>query len=695
MQSEMEGQQCDQLVTLLVKTIQAYCSGHVEFSSCVEVIGHVHLNIDRSIRVDCVLSEEVSKAVSDSSPLFLSHSYLSQPPVPESDISTINRERHTPGSHSSHQTLQPHSSNLGCVNPVSSQRLLSDGSHSFTVGTTGSGEAQKAAEQMKVTVSFDCSSIPPIVKQEINVPAESLLPESDRQALEGNHQPEGSILMNSKQATSPSVPQINIQPAVSYSQEKIQSAAAYTQEQGQLTIDYAQNSQPVAATTQDMSQSPMLQIQDVYSCSEAVQSCATCPQQNAHTQPPSSVNHSKKRYPTEPQMNSLPPTMLSKNSAHPGFANLPKNGPSHFTDQNMEDRSMNSQCPEDASSSNDFLMGCQTNARSNGQFGNLCLDVVAVKEEVMDEIPMSQDGAYALESGQERELEDFSNMMIGALGHPVEGTQLIVVTEGMQQQQQLPFPVMLHTHTGLSPSVSPGSIDACNVPVSEAGLGATCSSTYDFPVSESATDANKEESTHSSGTTEYNRRKGFQPGNQCWKLWKTAPKTKKRLHEETPAVTTVSSNNKVYKTLSSTRTIEVNHSPVTARTVPSGSTKATNKAINKKCSQSQTGFSPKAAFADAKKRKRKERCEQSQGIGSSTPTPKGPTHILKKVPWTVQKKQPRKNCVVCKEKGMYPLSCYFCPRCPKQPGYCRIRSCFISYHSQMGLKYDVPSEETK
>ena len=66
---------------------------------------------------------------------------------------------------------------------------------------------------------------------------------------------------------------------------------------------------------------------------------------------------------------------------------------------------------------------------------------------------------------------------------------------------------------------------------------------------------------------------------------------------------------------------------------------------------------------------------------------RGPTHILQKLPWSDQKTPPRKLCIVCKKKGQRLLSHFFCPKCPDQPAYCRVRNCFLQHHAKMGVKY--------
>ncbi|XP_076461349.1 uncharacterized protein LOC143293889 isoform X8 [Babylonia areolata] len=93
---KMDGDKASRFVSSLVKSIQALCNGYIDFSSSIEVIGHIHLNIDRSVKLDYVLTEEVSKSVSEGSTLFASHSYHSQPPS-KSDSSSRNRQKQSAG----------------------------------------------------------------------------------------------------------------------------------------------------------------------------------------------------------------------------------------------------------------------------------------------------------------------------------------------------------------------------------------------------------------------------------------------------------------------------------------------------------------------------------------------------------------------------------------------------------------------
>lgn len=66
------------------------------------------------------------------------------------------------------------------------------------------------------------------------------------------------------------------------------------------------------------------------------------------------------------------------------------------------------------------------------------------------------------------------------------------------------------------------------------------------------------------------------------------------------------------------------------------------------------------------------------------------THYLENIPRTGQKNLPQRRCKICKEKGLRQMSCFYCPQCPKQPAFCRIRDCFVKYHANMGYLYIKP-----
>ena len=59
----MDEDTATRFVSSLVKSIQALCNEYIDFSTSIEVVGHIHLNIDRNVKFDYVLTEEVSKSL--------------------------------------------------------------------------------------------------------------------------------------------------------------------------------------------------------------------------------------------------------------------------------------------------------------------------------------------------------------------------------------------------------------------------------------------------------------------------------------------------------------------------------------------------------------------------------------------------------------------------------------------------------
>ena len=106
----MDEDTASRFVSSLVKSIQALCNGYIDFSTSIEVIGHIHLNIDHNKKLDYVLTEEVSKSVSEGATVFASHSYHSQPPPSvsakgSSDSSNRHRQKVTGRDDSDHLGL--------------------------------------------------------------------------------------------------------------------------------------------------------------------------------------------------------------------------------------------------------------------------------------------------------------------------------------------------------------------------------------------------------------------------------------------------------------------------------------------------------------------------------------------------------------------------------------------------------------
>ncbi|KAK7473332.1 hypothetical protein BaRGS_00035380 [Batillaria attramentaria] len=77
----MDDETASKFVSSLVKSIQSLCNGYIDFASSIEVIGHIHLNIDSGLKFNYILSEEVNKSQNEAATVFASHSYHSQRPA--------------------------------------------------------------------------------------------------------------------------------------------------------------------------------------------------------------------------------------------------------------------------------------------------------------------------------------------------------------------------------------------------------------------------------------------------------------------------------------------------------------------------------------------------------------------------------------------------------------------------------------
>lgn len=101
----MDEDTASRFVASLVKSIQALCNGYIEFSTSIEVIGHIHLNIDRNCKFNYVLSEEVNKSVSEGSTIFSSHSYHSHPPSSLVPVKASSSVESAKGTHRKSQSV--------------------------------------------------------------------------------------------------------------------------------------------------------------------------------------------------------------------------------------------------------------------------------------------------------------------------------------------------------------------------------------------------------------------------------------------------------------------------------------------------------------------------------------------------------------------------------------------------------------
>ncbi|GFO13611.1 hypothetical protein PoB_004011600 [Plakobranchus ocellatus] len=106
-------------VASLAKFLQSLCNGYVDFDKGVEVIGHIHINVDSDLgkKVDYVLNERVCK--NDNSITFISNSFPAQPaekpqpppkkPEPEKDESEQSLVMDGSGQ------MAPNSTNVGTI----------------------------------------------------------------------------------------------------------------------------------------------------------------------------------------------------------------------------------------------------------------------------------------------------------------------------------------------------------------------------------------------------------------------------------------------------------------------------------------------------------------------------------------------------------------------------------------------------
>ena len=159
----MDEETANRFVSSLVKSIQALCNGYIEFSSSIEVIGHIHLNIDRNVKFNYVLTEEVSKSVSEGATVFASHSYHSQPPPSVSsktanDASNRNRRK-------AHVTQNNDTDPLGITSlPSEVPNTSKSKSDNQSQGASRVGESSDSSQSGTLSVSQDADS----VKQENN-----------------------------------------------------------------------------------------------------------------------------------------------------------------------------------------------------------------------------------------------------------------------------------------------------------------------------------------------------------------------------------------------------------------------------------------------------------------------------------------------------------------------------------------------
>ena len=155
--NKMDEDKATRFVSSLVKSIQALCNGYIDFSTSIEVIGHIHLNIDRCVKLDYVLTEEVSKSISEGATVFASHSYHSQPPCSSKTSSDASEHPRQKSGHRGRDEADP----LG-FNSLSSEVPSSKSktnSHSQNQSSSRFGESSDSSHSGNFSVSFDNDSI--------------------------------------------------------------------------------------------------------------------------------------------------------------------------------------------------------------------------------------------------------------------------------------------------------------------------------------------------------------------------------------------------------------------------------------------------------------------------------------------------------------------------------------------------------
>lgn len=70
-----------QFVSSIVQCIRALCHECVQFSSSIEVVGHIYLNVDKESKFNYIVNEEVNKNPRNLTTVFHTNSYHSQPPA--------------------------------------------------------------------------------------------------------------------------------------------------------------------------------------------------------------------------------------------------------------------------------------------------------------------------------------------------------------------------------------------------------------------------------------------------------------------------------------------------------------------------------------------------------------------------------------------------------------------------------------
>ena len=78
-------------INALIKSVQTLCHGYLEFSSGIEIIGHINLMVDKGTSLDYILKEKVCKNAENST-LFISNSFHAEPKC-EQEVSGKNSQQ--------------------------------------------------------------------------------------------------------------------------------------------------------------------------------------------------------------------------------------------------------------------------------------------------------------------------------------------------------------------------------------------------------------------------------------------------------------------------------------------------------------------------------------------------------------------------------------------------------------------------
>ncbi|GFR87661.1 hypothetical protein ElyMa_000752000, partial [Elysia marginata] len=103
-------------VASLAKFLQSLCNGYVDFDKGVEVIGHIHINVDSDLgkKVDYVLNERVCK--NDNSITFISNSFPAQPAEkPQPPPKKTEDSDKNDGEQDETGQMVPNSTNVGTI----------------------------------------------------------------------------------------------------------------------------------------------------------------------------------------------------------------------------------------------------------------------------------------------------------------------------------------------------------------------------------------------------------------------------------------------------------------------------------------------------------------------------------------------------------------------------------------------------